>query len=150
MQDATILPALATRKVPGSSSRRSARPSRLRNASSSVRTWAPTSAMSTLGSSGMRPTLKPPPRFTTETSGKRPTVSRVMRATRFHTSGSVAQAMPLGAGHDVVEVLVPDPEARGGPPGVGAFGRTAAQPWVDAHGHLCAGGHAAERLELVQ
>src|SRR5215813_10827643 len=88
-----MAPALATRKVPGSTSSLRARPSRCRNASRSPRTWPPTSRRSTLGSSGMRPTLNPPPRFTTATSGNLATMSRVMRATRFQTSGSVPEPM---------------------------------------------------------
>ena len=88
-----MAPALATSKVPGSISRWSARPSRSRKASISRRTCAPTSARSTEGSSGMRPTLKPPPRLTRPTSGSCATRSRVIRAQRFQTSGSVPDPM---------------------------------------------------------
>ncbi len=90
-QEATITPALATRKVPGSISRWSPRPERSWKPSISRRTCAPTSARSTDGSSGMRPTLKPPPRLMLATSGSWAARSRVIRAQRFHTSGSVPE-----------------------------------------------------------
>ncbi len=51
--------------------------------------------MLTDASPGIRPTLKPPPRFSTFTSGSLAARSSVMRVTRFHTSGSVPEPMWL-------------------------------------------------------
>ena len=61
-----------------------------------------------------------------------------------------AQAVTRGGGHHLVEVLVPDPEARGGPAGVGALRRPAAQAWIDAYGDLAARRDLAVLVELVE
>ena len=117
--------------------------------------------MSTDGSSGMRPTLKPPPRLMLATSGSWAARSRVIRAQRFHTSGSVPEptcecrrrmrrSWRLAMARIVAHRLVPDPEARGGPAGIGALGGAGAEPRVHAHGQLAAGREPPELLELVQ
>ena len=61
-----------------------------------------------------------------------------------------AQAVPLGQGLDLSQVLVPDPEARGGAAGVRALGRAATQPRVHAHRDLTPPRDTPELVQLMQ
>ena len=60
------------------------------------------------------------------------------------------QAVPGRRLLHVLQVFVPDPEARRGPSRVGAVGGAAAQPRVHAHRQLPPGRGSREQLELVE
>ena len=135
MQVATTAPRVAR---PGTSRARSRDGACARcgrgSSSTPARTCPPTSARSTEGSSGIRPDLEAAAQVDAHHVGEAAPRGRgVMRVTRFHTSGSVPEPMwvwsprmvsPVARGQaqDLVEVLVPDPEARAGAAGIGAVG----------------------------
>ena len=58
--------------------------------------------------------------------------------------------MTRGGGHHLVQVLVPDAEARGGAAGIGALRRPTAQAWVDAYRDLAARRDLAVLVELME
>ena len=121
----------------------------------------PTSPRSTVGSSGMRPTLNPPPRLTAWTSGSFAASSSVIRMHRFHTSGSVPEptcewsrvmrrrcrsATALTSSRYSCQI----PKLDGGPPGVRPLGRAGAEPRVHPHRHLAPRRDLPEALELME
>mmetsp|Transcript_10035 Transcript_10035/g.42205 ORF Transcript_10035/g.42205 Transcript_10035/m.42205 type:complete len:290 (+) Transcript_10035:260-1129(+) len=84
----TIAHELASRKVPGSISRRSSVPVSALYASNSSFTGAPTICRSVDFSYAMRPTLYPPPRFSVFTVGNSRHRSNDMPLVFIHTAGS--------------------------------------------------------------
>mmetsp|Transcript_799 Transcript_799/g.2483 ORF Transcript_799/g.2483 Transcript_799/m.2483 type:complete len:219 (+) Transcript_799:206-862(+) len=87
------LPALATRKVPGSISSLSLRPCSCAKASKASRTGAPTLARSVDTSVRVRATLNPPPRLSVSTVGIWRHSSSERPATRCQTAGSDPEPM---------------------------------------------------------
>ena len=109
----------------------------------------------------MRPTLKPPPQVDAADLGqldheveRHPGAAlpdfRVRARADVRVEAVDAQPVPFRQSLDLSQVLVPDPEARGGAAGVCALGRAAAQPRVHAHRNLTAPRATSELIQLMQ